>query len=184
MICSYIGSKTVHTSYQTFLPAATNSTPLPLTMYSAPDLYSFTGLADYQYVATAKAGGEACVVPYGAESEPVLLVPSAFSQQDQPVDYAFRDFRASDGRQADGASALGGSLLAAGRLLCYTLSTLRVLCFPLGLPVERSVECRHLRGMQGCHIALQHERFDIHERRPGAASARGHDGRRVGACCS
>ena len=78
---------------------------------------SFTGLADYQYAATAGGGGEACIGPYGAESEPLLLVPPAFSQRDQPVDYAFRNFRAADGRPPDGAAGPGASILATGGLL-------------------------------------------------------------------
>ena len=79
---------------------------------------SFAGFADYQYAATAEGGGEACVGPYGAESEPLLLVPPAFSQREQPVDYAFRNFRAADARPPDGAAAPGASLPATGgRLL-------------------------------------------------------------------
>ena len=81
-----------------------------LTVTPNAALLSFTSLADFQYSATASiGGGEAAVGPYGAESEPLLLVPPAFSQRDQPVDYAFRDFRAADGRQTYSAAAPSGT---------------------------------------------------------------------------
>lgn len=81
--------------------------------------HRFTGLADYQYVAAgeafAAADGEESIGPYGAESEPLLVVPPTFSQHDQPVDYAFRNFRAGgDGKPGDGAGAAAGLLPSPG----------------------------------------------------------------------
>ena len=95
---------------------------------------SFTGLADYQYAATARADvGEPSVGPYGAESEPLLLVPPAFSQHDQPIDYAFRDFHAGDGRQADGAGTPGGSQLATGGSEVHPSIPSSLLCSRIGV---------------------------------------------------
>ena len=62
--------------------------------------FTFTGMADYQYLpvdpsrsdsASGKSTG-----PYGDEKQPLLCIPPLFTKSDIPLDYAFKQFRASD----------------------------------------------------------------------------------------
>ena len=60
--------------------------------------FTFTGMADYQYqsaVSTSSGAGPEAG-PYGEETEPLLCIPPVFTKADVPLDYAFKNFRASD----------------------------------------------------------------------------------------
>ena len=62
--------------------------------------FTFSGMADYQYlpVDSSKSGTASCssVGPYGEETQPMLCIPPLFTKADVPLDYAFKNFRASD----------------------------------------------------------------------------------------
>ena len=60
--------------------------------------FTFTGMADYQYqsVASTSADPTQSDGPYGLELEPLLCIPPLFTKADVPLDYAFKNFRASD----------------------------------------------------------------------------------------
>lgn len=62
--------------------------------------FTFSGMADYQYlpVDSSKSGKASSTTmgPYGEETQPLLCVPPLFTKADVPLDYAFKNFRASD----------------------------------------------------------------------------------------
>ena len=60
--------------------------------------FTFTGMADYQYQSSASSSSGLGAVdgPYGEETEPLLCIPPVFTKADVPLDYAFKNFRASD----------------------------------------------------------------------------------------
>lgn len=59
--------------------------------------FTFTGMADYQYQSAPSTSGLGAVDgPYGEETEPMLCIPPVFTKADVPLDYAFKNFRASD----------------------------------------------------------------------------------------
>ena len=60
--------------------------------------FTFTGMADYQYQSAASSSSGLGPVdgPYGNETEPLLCIPPVFTKADVPLDYAFKNFRASD----------------------------------------------------------------------------------------
>ena len=60
--------------------------------------FTFTGMADYQYQSAASSSSGLSPVdgPYGEETEPMLCIPPVFTKADVPLDYAFKNFRASD----------------------------------------------------------------------------------------
>lgn len=60
--------------------------------------FTFTGLADYQYQSAASSSSGLGPVdgPYGEETGPLLCIPPVFTKADVPLDYAFKNFRATD----------------------------------------------------------------------------------------
>ena len=62
--------------------------------------FTFTGMADYQYLPQdpSCSGTASCTSagPYGEETQPLLVVPPLFTKTDMPLDYAFKQFKASD----------------------------------------------------------------------------------------
>lgn len=60
--------------------------------------FTFTGIADYQYrsAVSSSSGLGSEDGPYGQETEPLLCIPPVFTKADVPLDYAFKNFRASD----------------------------------------------------------------------------------------
>ena len=60
--------------------------------------FTFTGMADYQYqsVASSSSASRASEGPYGEETEPLLCIPPLFTKADAPLDYTFKNFRASE----------------------------------------------------------------------------------------
>lgn len=60
--------------------------------------FTFTGMADYQYQSAVPSTSGLGPVdgPYGEETEPLLCIPPVFTKADVPLDYAFKNFRASD----------------------------------------------------------------------------------------
>ena len=60
--------------------------------------FTFSGMADYQYqsVASSSSAPPISEGPYGEETEPLLCIPPLFTKADAPLDYAFKNFRASD----------------------------------------------------------------------------------------
>ena len=60
--------------------------------------FTFTGMADYQYqsAASSSSGLSPMDGPYGEETEPLLCIPPVFTKADVPLDYAFKNFRASE----------------------------------------------------------------------------------------
>ena len=78
-------------------------------------------MADYQYVAAGRnvsLVAEERVGPFGAEEEPMLLVPPTFSPHDHPLDYAFRNSRTTDSpAQGESQQAADGLHTAPGMRL-------------------------------------------------------------------
>lgn len=62
--------------------------------------FTFSGMADYQYLPLdpSASGTASCTTagPYGEETQPLLIVPPLFTKTDMPLDYAFKQFKASD----------------------------------------------------------------------------------------
>ncbi|KAL3136766.1 hypothetical protein ABBQ38_005481 [Trebouxia sp. C0009 RCD-2024] len=60
--------------------------------------FTFNGMADFQYqsVVSSSSGLGPEDGPYGQETEPLLCIPPVFTKADVPLDYAFKNFRASD----------------------------------------------------------------------------------------
>lgn len=62
--------------------------------------FTFSGMADYQYlpVDSSRSGkaSSTSAGPYGEETAPLLCVPPLFTKADVPLDYAFKNFRASE----------------------------------------------------------------------------------------
>ncbi len=62
--------------------------------------FTFSGMADYQYLPQdlSKSGtaSSSSAGPYGEETLPLLCVPPLYTKADVPLDYAFKNFRASD----------------------------------------------------------------------------------------
>ena len=116
-------------------------------------------MADYQYVAAGEAmtaaDAEESLGPYGTDSEPLLLVPPAFSQRDQPVDYAFRDFLAGDGNVGD-----SGLLQPPGARVClWPLASLMwAIKLPLNFSLLAGCCCQGMCALQPCvsiHIRVR-----------------------------
>ncbi|DBA84225.1 TPA: hypothetical protein ACH3X2_006290, partial [Trebouxia sp. C0005] len=67
--------------------------------------FTFSGMADYQYLpvdsSLSKKASSTSAGPYGEETAPLLCVPPLFTKADVPLDYAFKNFRASE-RPASG----------------------------------------------------------------------------------
>lgn len=77
--------------------------------------FTFTGMADYQYQSAVPSTSGLGPVdgPYGEETEPLLCIPPVFTKADVPLDYAFKNFRASD-RPGKHAFASGIEVVLAG----------------------------------------------------------------------
>lgn len=60
--------------------------------------FTFNGMADFQYqsAVSSSSGLGPEDGPYGQETEPLLCIPPVFTKADVPLDYAFKNFRASD----------------------------------------------------------------------------------------
>ena len=62
--------------------------------------FTFSGMADYQYLpvdsSLSRKASSTSAGPYGEETAPLLCVPPLFTQADVPLDYAFKNFRASE----------------------------------------------------------------------------------------
>ncbi|DBB15080.1 hypothetical protein WJX82_003450 [Trebouxia sp. C0006] len=67
--------------------------------------FTFSGMADYQYLpvdsSLSRKASSTSAGPYGEETAPLLCVPPLFTKADVPLDYAFKNFRASE-RPASG----------------------------------------------------------------------------------